>query len=90
MPLPLDRRAFLASGAAFGLGASSTARADDELQGDTYQEPSRKVPIVERADVVVCGAGPAGVAAAIAAAGSVLPQEVTWKNIAARLAAAAG
>jgi len=35
-----------------------------------YREAARDVPIVERADVVVCGAGPAGVAAAIAAARS--------------------
>jgi hypothetical protein len=33
-----------------------------------FVEPSRPVPIVEEADVVVCGAGPAGVSAAIAAA----------------------
>ena len=31
-------------------------------------EPARDVPVVARADVVVCGAGPAGVAAALAAA----------------------
>jgi succinate dehydrogenase/fumarate reductase flavoprotein subunit len=34
----------------------------------TYHEPARELPIVQEADVVVCGAGPAGVAAAIAAA----------------------
>lgn len=33
-----------------------------------YREAARDVPIVEQADIVVCGAGPAGVAAAIAAA----------------------
>ena len=33
-----------------------------------FVEPSRPVPIVEEVDVVVCGAGPAGVSAAIAAA----------------------
>jgi hypothetical protein len=35
-----------------------------------YREPARDIPIMEQADVVVCGAGPAGVAAAIAAARS--------------------
>jgi cation diffusion facilitator CzcD-associated flavoprotein CzcO len=30
-------------------------------------EPQRETPVVEEADVVVCGGGPAGVAAAIAA-----------------------
>jgi hypothetical protein len=34
------------------------------------QEPSRETPIAEHTDVVVCGAGPAGAAAAIAAARS--------------------
>ena len=34
----------------------------------TVREPARDLPIVERADVVVCGGGPAGVAAALAAA----------------------
>ncbi|WP_269523252.1 FAD-dependent oxidoreductase [Coraliomargarita parva] len=33
-------------------------------------EPSRQTPLVRQADVVVCGAGPAGVSAAIAAAAS--------------------
>lgn len=33
-----------------------------------FREPAREVRIVEQADVVVCGAGPAGVSAAIAAA----------------------
>jgi hypothetical protein len=36
--------------------------------GAVYVEAERVVPVVERAEVVVCGAGPAGVSAAIAAA----------------------
>ena len=36
--------------------------------GETVEEPARKIPVVARADVLVVGAGPAGVAAAIAAA----------------------
>lgn len=35
-----------------------------------FRESARDLPVVEHADVVVCGAGPAGVAAAIAAARS--------------------
>lgn len=35
-----------------------------------HSEPSRQVPICEETDVLVCGGGPAGVAAAIAAARS--------------------
>ena len=34
----------------------------------TFREPAREIPIVEDAQVVVCGSGPAGAAAAIAAA----------------------
>ena len=34
---------------------------------ESVHEPERAVPVVENADVVVCGAGPAGTAAAIAA-----------------------
>lgn len=42
----------------------------EEQNKQTYREAARDVPIIEQADVVVCGAGPAGVAAAIAAAKS--------------------
>ncbi|MGA1194976.1 MAG: FAD-dependent oxidoreductase, partial [Candidatus Latescibacterota bacterium] len=34
----------------------------------TFYEAEREIPVVEETDVVVCGAGPAGVCAAIAAA----------------------
>lgn len=34
----------------------------------TYHEPAREIPIARDTDVVVCGAGPAGLAAAIASA----------------------
>ena len=37
-------------------------------QGLFFDEPARRVPLITDADVIVCGAGPAGVAAAIAAA----------------------
>lgn len=67
----IARRTFLQSTAAL-LAAGAVPRA---LAGDApatspqvYQEPARQVPVVEQADVVVCGAGPAGVAAAMAAA----------------------
>src|SRR5438093_2091968 len=41
----------------------------DELNaGDVFLEAQREVPVAQRAGVVVCGGGPAGVAAAIAAA----------------------
>lgn len=68
----MDRRVFITSGAAaaatLGAARSLTAGTRETTAGKSYQEPARTVPIVEHADVVVCGAGPAGVAAAIAAA----------------------
>jgi hypothetical protein len=71
MPQPIDRRAFLQSGtmaAILGGAGVVPASAGANASPTAYQEPAREVPIVEQADVVVCGAGPAGVAAAIAAA----------------------
>jgi hypothetical protein len=38
------------------------------LNGNLFREGPRDVPVVEECDVVVCGAGPAGIAAAINAA----------------------
>jgi hypothetical protein len=36
----------------------------------TLSEPSREIPVFDQADVVVCGGGPAGIAAAVSAARS--------------------
>ena len=70
----VGRRRFLQSGAAaaVGLGAipSALTAAERPASSKTYHEPARDVPVVEHADVVVCGGGPAGVAAAMAAARS--------------------
>ena len=41
-----------------------------QVTTSTIQEPGRTVPIAEACDVIVCGAGPAGVAAALATARS--------------------
>ncbi len=71
MPSRIARRTFLSTGAAaaVGLGAAPSVLADPPPAAPgTFQEPARDVPIVEEADVLVCGAGPAGVAAALAAA----------------------
>ena len=53
---------------AAGIFAGQPASAADTKASGGYLEPAREIPIVEQADVVVCGAGPAGIAAAIAAA----------------------
>ncbi|NQT53774.1 FAD-dependent oxidoreductase [bacterium] len=67
-----SRRTFLSTTAAAGvaLGVSSAALSADkrETTMKPFREPARDVPVVEHSDVCVCGAGPAGVAAAIAAA----------------------
>lgn len=46
------------------------AEAAKMVAPDQFAEPGRKLPLVKDADVIVCGAGPAGVAAAITAARS--------------------
>ncbi len=64
------RRTFLKCGAASALGLSlaDTAAAQPLANGLTLEEPARQTPVVEDVDVVVCGAGPAGMGAALAAA----------------------
>ncbi|MBE0534173.1 MAG: FAD-dependent oxidoreductase [Phycisphaerae bacterium] len=67
----IDRRRFIQTGAAAAGGmslAAGTGRAEMTSNGKAWHEAARNVPIVEDADVVVCGGGPAGIAAAIAAA----------------------
>jgi len=68
----MDRRVFLTSGAqtAAVLAAGSPRRTmpAEPATKRSFLEPARQLPIVEHDDVIVCGAGPAGVAAAIAAA----------------------
>lgn len=78
-PLPSDdsrapRRTFLRSTIA-GIGSgcvAGLARASDEPAAapapGSFLEPERELTLREDADVIVCGGGPAGVSAAIAAA----------------------
>ena len=68
------RRSFLGTAAAFGVVASpklleaKSQEATFSADGKTFYEPTMSLPLVSDADVIVCGAGPAGVSAAIAAA----------------------
>ena len=68
----LGRRRFLKCGVASTLGITLASQADAGAvhlaNQDMLPEPAREIPIVDRSDVVVCGGGPAGVAAALAAA----------------------
>jgi FAD dependent oxidoreductase len=76
--MEINRRQFMHAGilgtAFAGARRGRTdARASDGsnanfVLSETYREAGRDIPIVERADVIVCGAGPAGIAAALAAA----------------------
>ncbi len=69
-----SRRRFLRGALAGGAMAPLSAGAQEggaggaPVKGDEFREPSRDVPLVEDADVIVCGAGPAEVTAAITAA----------------------
>jgi hypothetical protein len=68
----MNRREFsknsvlLGVGALAGFGSSSRVKAQNQ-SGDYYEEPAKKLP-VRKFDVVVAGAGTAGVVAAMAAA----------------------
>lgn len=64
-PLDVSRRRFLQ--AALAGSVAGVAQAEPEKPG-RFAEPARELPIHEDADVIVCGAGPAGVAAALSAA----------------------
>ncbi len=68
----MGRRGFLRVGAAtatgLGLTAGSPSAEPSPAAPGRVAEPARDVPVADSTDVVVCGAGPAGVAAAIAAA----------------------
>ncbi|WP_395743950.1 FAD-dependent oxidoreductase [Prosthecobacter sp.] len=69
-PAPVSRRHFLHAALAGGavsqtpLIAADTPAAKDGL----FNEPAHDIPLANDADVIVCGAGPAGVTAAITAA----------------------
>lgn len=69
-PAPVSRRHFLHAALAGGavsqspLTAADTPAAKDGL----FTEPAHDIPLANDADVIVCGAGPAGVTAAITAA----------------------
>lgn len=67
-----SRRGFLGAAAGGGLGALAglpvTPARAEALSGDSVAVPERRLPVLAEADVVVCGGGPAGVAAACCAA----------------------
>ena len=76
----MDRRHFLkrtvvsaagiaASGAVATDASAKTVKAETRLEFEkTIKEPARRIPVVDSADLVVIGGGPAGFAASVAAA----------------------
>ncbi len=66
---PVSRRRFISAALAGGAASqSSVLAADEKARPDQFHEEARDIPLTNDADVIVCGAGPAGVAAAITAA----------------------
>lgn len=71
---PISRRRLISAAFAGAVSAPSIlSAADGEKHSSAgregfFPEPGRDLPLVSDADVIVCGAGPAGVSAAIAAA----------------------
>lgn len=60
---PVSRRHFVSAVFA-GTAAAQTASAEETR----FEEPAKKIGLHDDADVIVCGAGPAGIAAALTAA----------------------
>ena len=66
MPASFSRRQLF--GAAFAGGLPSVLSASEAEKAGLFHEPALDLPLNQEADVIVCGAGPAGVTAAITAA----------------------
>jgi hypothetical protein len=68
----MNRRRFLQvaglAAVSSGVTAEALAAEGPATRPGVIAEPARQVPVAGEADVVVCGAGPAGIAAAVAAA----------------------
>jgi len=72
-PAAVTRRHFLHAAAVGAVTAPQLLAAADEqppavTAENTFAEPAKALSLADDADVIICGAGPAGVAAAIAAA----------------------
>ena len=68
--LSVSRRSFLQTTWAGAAGVTALANTQSQAASEAgrFDEPSRRLPLGSDADVIVCGAGPAGIAAALAAA----------------------
>ena len=70
MPAPSDfnRRRFLLASLTGSAVPGALRSAEEAKKEGLFTEPAQEIPLANDADVIVCGAGPAGVAAAITAA----------------------
>jgi hypothetical protein len=68
-PAPFSRRHFISAALAGGaVSQTSAIAAGASAKEGQFNEPAHDIPLMNDADVIVCGAGPAGVTAAITAA----------------------
>lgn len=66
--IPSRRQFLLAAGGSLGLSALGSSAAEAKPVAGQVVIPARRVPVLAEADVVVCGGGTAGIAAACCAA----------------------
>ena len=67
----MNRRTFIKSasaGAIVHAGTVAPASGAGAVETQSFEEPARRIAIVDRFDVIVCGGGPAGVCAALGSA----------------------
>src|SRR6185503_15570145 len=62
------RASVAAAGGSAALPAAASAGETSPVKNGMFAEPARDLPLITDLDVIVCGAGPAGVSAAISAA----------------------
>ncbi len=67
-PSPVRATAKETLGVTFGTNERMHVRTSGKLKGDWFAEDAREIPVHSDHDVIVCGSGPAGFAAALAAA----------------------
>ncbi len=69
----LNRRKFIQTGVLTSLAPLAlmgSCKDGLNVRNNTFLEPGKSIPITDKTDVIVCGGGPAGFAAAVSAAGS--------------------
>ena len=68
-PNDFTRRAFLNTALAGALVSPRLVSGAEMPAAGAFTEPARELTVHDDADVIICGAGPAGIAAAITRAG---------------------